>query len=413
MTLQTEILRRRQTRLQGERPTTFAQMPPLTGNYFGDEDPRLLRYAAVFDHHNHILTGMLYNIRQNWEIFGVRESVEALDELLRVQSLGHRQTAGAEITGKMQLVRYGDPERGVLAAVNSSPWEQKGTVTVDTRYFGGSLLVAVSGHTITSDNGKIALPATAPLSWTLLEFAAAVPGVSDLAYLSKLERRPDKTCASFTFLRPASLAGLRIKALDDERVELLFNGKAVETAPEKAAAGDRLAIVFHNTRYLDPAEKILTAVRKKDGVIRVAGSGKTGSVCAGRIGEFFRWYAVATGKKCTVKEDRTSPDVEVVENAGKPEGIALREGRVVISGAPARLHELTEEYLRLMEKRCPWYGVFGTQQPTRPLDWAATGMQKKFLKRHDLTGKTVSTRETAADFVRFLKETKADTEKGF
>ena len=414
VTLQAEFLRRRQTRLQGERPTTFTQMPPLTGNYFGDEDPRLLRYAAVFDHHNHILMGMLYNVRQNWEIFSVRESVEALDELLRVQSLGHRQTAGAEISGKMQLVRYGDPERGVLAAVNSSPWEQKGSVTVDARYFGASPLIAVSGHKITADNGKIALPATPPLSWTILEFAAAVPGVPDLAYTSRLDRSPDRTSAQFEFLRPASLAGLRVKALDNERVELFFNGKAVESAPEKAAAGDRLAIVFHDTRYLAPAEKILAAVGEKNGVIRIAGTGKTGSVCAGRIKEFFRWYTVAAGKNHTVKEDRTTPDIEVVESADTaPGGIALKEGRVVISGNPARLHELTEEYLRLMEKRCPWHGVFGTQQPTRPLDWTATGMQKKFLKRHGLAGKTVSTKPIAADFVRFLKENKTDTEKGF
>ncbi|MBQ9501883.1 MAG: hypothetical protein IJU70_06985 [Lentisphaeria bacterium] len=413
VTLQAEPLRRRQTRLQGERPTTFMAMPPLTGNYFGDEDPRLLRYAAVFDHHNHILLGMLYNIRQNFEIFGVKESVEALDELLRVQSLGHRQTAGAEVTGRLQLVRYGDPERGALAAVNSSPWKQQGKLTVDTNYFKAVPLIAVEGQKITVDNGRIELPETPPLSWTLLEFVSAVPGVRDLAYTSRLDRQRDRTSVKIAFLRPARLDGAKIRKLRNEKIELLFNGKAVDTVPEKAAAGDELAIIFRDTRYLDSAERILNTGLEKDGVIRIAGKGGTAAVCAGRIKEFFRWYATVSGKKYAVKIDDTAPRIRIVEDASAPAGIAVKDGCVVISGSADRLHDLTEEYLQLMEKRHPWHGVFGTQQPTRPPDWGATGMQTKFLKRHGLVGKKVSTKRIAEDFIRFLQEKQIGAGEGF
>lgn len=413
LTLQAEQLRRRQTRLQGERPTTFHAMPPLTGNFYGDEDPRMLRYAAVFDHHNHVLLGMLYNIRQNTEIFGVKESVEVLDELLRTQSLGYRQTVGACISGKLQLVRYGEIERGAIAAVNSSPWKQSGDMELDTAYFKAMPLAAVEGQTVSFDNGKLKIDNVAPLSWKILEFAGAIPEIKELAYTSSLCRKPDIVTATFNFTRPAYLGKLLIKPCSNERAELYFNGSKIRHIPEQVRAGDTLRIVFRNIFWLSPSEQVIAADYEKEGVVALSAEGKTAETAAGRVAEFFRYHAAVTDRKYRVNEKSGDPVIKIIESSDLPAGISIKNGQVMIAGKSGQLHALTEEFLKALDRRYVWYGVFGTQQPTRPLDWGATGMQRKFLKRHGLTGKKVSVQEIVRDFVNFLNEKKINVTEGF
>ena len=413
VTLQTGQLRRRQTRLQGERPTTFCNMPPLDGNFFGDEDPRLLRYAAVAAHHNRILTGMLYNIRQNYEIFGVKESVESLDDLRRTQGQGYRQTAGAKISGKLEPVRYGSVSRGTLALVNSSPWKQSGTLEIDTAYFRAVPLIAAEGEMLRVDGGKVQLHDIKPLSWCLVEFIASVPGKRELAYTSKLERKADKVTAVFTFTRPADLSKIVVQTMKNETPEMFFNGRKVDRIPEKAAARDTLTLSFRNTMFLADAEKIISFDFVKDGVVTLSAQGKAADIAAARIAEFFRWYGVVTGKKWRVERVPSGGTICVQEHAGVPVGIGISGKSVCISGTALQLSVLTDTFLNALDRRYVWHGVFGVQQPTRDIDWAATGMQRKFQQRHGLSGKAVSVQKIAEDFAAFLKEKNIDTTQGF
>ena len=414
LTLQSVQQRRRQTRLMGERPTTFYCMPPLTGNYFTDEDPRLLRYAAVSEHQNHLLKGMLYNIRQNWEIFGVKESVEALDELLRTQSLGHRQTVGAKIEGRLEAVRYGEPHRGAIALVNSSPETQSATVTLDTAYYHAVPLVAAEGVRLDVENGVFQTDGIKPLSWRVVEFAGALPHPCAPRYSSTLSRTPDLTEISLTFKHPVLLKGMRIECRAGETLMLRLNGREISQIPDNAAAGDTLVIGFRNPIWLAPAREIISIPAEKETCIRLSGTGDGAENEIGRIAEFFRYHALMTGGKIRI-EPHAQPDeahIQVIA-ADAPAGIGLRNGRVVLQGKRRFLPRLTGEYLKALEARYPLYGVFGTQQPTRPLDWTATPMQARFQKRHDLIGKTVSTQETASEFIRFLKEKGIQETQGF
>ena len=94
-------------------------------------------------------------------------------------------------------------------------------------------------------------------------------------------------------------------------------------------------------------------------------------------------------------------------------GISLTKNGILLKGNGDILPLLTDEYLKALENRYSWYGLFGTQQPTRFIDWAATGLQKRFLKRHGLCGKAVSVEKAAADFVRYLEEKKINPSEGF
>ncbi|MBR7103778.1 MAG: hypothetical protein IKC65_02445 [Lentisphaeria bacterium] len=413
LTIQAEQLRRRQTRLQGERPTTLYNMPRLDGNFFGDEDPRLLRYAALAAHHSHVLTGLLYNIRVNYEIFGVKESVLALDALRRTQDQGYRQTAGAVVSGDLELVRYGEISRGTIGVVNASPWKRSGTLVLDTAYFNAVPLAASEGKEITFDNSRIALKDIPPLSWQLIEFAAAVPGSSPLAYRSTLTRTPDKTEAVFTFTGSGFLKGLQIKTQEHETLHLTFNGRKTARVPEKVKAGDTLVITFGNPLWLTGADKVIAADYGKNGVVTLSAKGKNARIAAERIAEFFRWYNAVTRQGCPVKTVPAGGFIHVEETASSPAGISLTKNGILLKGNGDILPLLTDEYLKALENRYSWYGLFGTQQPTRFIDWAATGLQKRFLKRHGLCGKVVSVEKAAADFLRFLEEKKINPSEGF
>lgn len=115
-----------------------------------------------------------------------------------------------------------------------------------------------------------------------------------------------------------------------------------------------------------------------------------------------------------MNEKSGDPVIKIIESSDLPAGISIKNGQVMIAGKSGQLHALTEEFLKALDRRYVWYGVFGTQQPTRPLDWGAQpGMQRKFLKRHGLTGKKVSVQEIVRDFVNFLNEKKINVTEGF
>ena len=202
---------RQQTRLHGEKPTTFLAMPPTDGNCFGDEAPELLRYSAVYLHHSRILLGVLFNIRQNGEILGVKESVLSLDELRRIQNRGYRQTAAAACTGELRLVRYGEANDGIVAAVNFHPLPKREILTVDTEYFGKTPLLAVNGHALTVQGASTQLPEIAPLSFLAVDMPAALPGSGrEIEYVSSLKRDLDRTRWEIRFTRECDLSGLEI-----------------------------------------------------------------------------------------------------------------------------------------------------------------------------------------------------------
>ena len=356
---------------------------------------------------------MLYNIRQNYEIFGVKESVESLNDLCRTQGQGYRQTAGARISGKLEPVRYGSITRGTLALVNSSPWKQSGSIEIDTAYFKAVPLIAAEGETLSVDGGKAQIRDIKPLSWRLVEFFASVPGKRELAYTSKLERKADKVTAVFTFTRPADLSKIVVQTMKNEKPEFFFNGKKVDRIPEKAAARDTLTLSFRNTMFFADAEKIISFDFEKDGVITLSAQGQAADIAAARIAEFFRWYAVVTGKKWRVERVPSGGTICVQEHAGAPAGIGISGKSVCISGTALQLPVLTDAFLNALDSRYVWYGVFGTQQPTREIDWAATGTQRKFQQRHGLSGKAVSVQKITDEFTAFLKEKNIDTTKGF
>ena len=413
LTLQAEKLRRKQTRLQGERPTTFMQMPPLDGNFFGNEDPRLLRYAAIFAHHNQVLMGMLYNIRQNWEIFGLKESVQVLDELLRTQNQGYRQTIGAQITGKLELARYGNLNRGTIAVVNSFPFTQSGQLTIDKEYFNLIPFAGIEGKQILFDNGKIKIDKILPLSWNLVEFFAAIPNNQKLVYTSKLKRNFDKVELEISFLANANLKDIIISPSNNENISFEFNQKAVVKIPAQVKVNDTLKISFNNPIWKSNAQSIINYNYLKNKVITISANGKSALNSAERIVEYFRFYNVVTKSNYNVKIVPNNGTIHLEEKNNTSNQIKLQNNQVVLISTPEEMLTLTYEYLKALDTRFTWYGVFGRQQPTSPIDWAATGRQKAFQQRHKLCGKIVSVQDIVKEFQDYIKETKLDIYKGF
>ena len=105
--------------------------------------------------------------------------------------------------------------------------------------------------------------------------------------------------------------------------------------------------------------------------------------------------------------------IQVIEDNNQASSITLDTNQIILKGKTQEMQNLTLEFLRALDKRFVWHGVFGAQQPTRFLDWAATGRQNKFQKRHNLIGKEVSVQQIVKDFQEYIKEKNISTNKGF
>ncbi|NMA43634.1 MAG: LamG domain-containing protein [Oligosphaeraceae bacterium] len=418
LTLQFRQGRQRQTRLMGEKPTAYGMMPPLNGNFFDDEDPRLLRYAAVALHHYHLLCGMLWNIRPDCEIAGVRETMEALDELCRIQKLGYRQTTGLTTPETLLGVRYGEIRRGAMPIVNMGPFPQKEKIAFNAGFFKETPLMGIAGRTTTVRDCEV-LVEVEPLSWSALESFASIPGNVALEYTSEVKRLPGHLLFNVTFASDASLRGLRVRILENERCTLRFNGKKVAPADlDKVSPGDQMQLEFSDIRYSSSAEALakLPVWEKDNGCLRISCDDfPEARSAAMRIAEFFNFVASNHHWKAQTK----------IVKADEPADISVRiiEGRnqmssgkagIVLQSTAAQMSSLTEEYLRILDKKYPWYGPFGTQMPTKFLDYAATVEQKRFLERGGLiNGNPASVVQSAENFRNFLKEKQVDVRGGF
>ncbi len=389
---------RQQTRLHGERPSVFLPMPPLDGNFFGDEDPRLLRYSAVWLHHSHILLGALFNIRQNCEVFGVRESVDALDPLLRLQALGRRQSLRAQISGDLALARYGGSEQGAWAVVNFHPYEKSGILSIDSEIFGRKPLPAIDGRSIEINSANQVKCELQPLSFLAVETLGSAPAGQTIHCTSSLKRELHKTTWHLTFHQDTDLTGWRIS-------------KAFGELPKRVVKGQTLQLVSADGRWLCTPEELQKTVRGfQENIIIAAPDSKAGARAGRRVAEFFRFGSMVNGKKCNVAFGN---DGNILLREGAKESISLQGDRIVIVSRPEEFRRMTNIFLSGLEKIYPYYGVFGTQQPVKPLNWAATGMQKKFLKRSQAVGKLRSTAGAAAEFRQYLQEKDLDPYRKF
>ena len=380
---------RQQTRLHGERPTVFLPMPPVDGNFFGAEDPRLLRYSAIWLHHSHILLGALFNIRQNSEIFGVKESVDALDPLLRLQSLGYRQSPRAQITADLLIARYGELEQGAWAVVNFHPAAKLGVLTMDSKMFGRTPIPAIDGRSIEIGPENHVRCDLQPLSFFSVETLGSAPAGQQIHCTSTLKRDPDKVTWKLTFKQDTDLSGWRIC-------------KAFGSLPKRAAKGQTLILVSADRRWSCTPDELQKTVNGFSGnVIITVPSSKEGARAGRRIAEFFRFGSKINGKKCKVA---FADSGNILLKTGEKESLALQNGKVVITARPKEFRRMTDLLLANLEKMYPYYSVFGKQQPVKPLDWTQTGLQKKFYERSKVIGRLRSTSEAAAEFRQYLQE---------
>ncbi|MBE6376335.1 MAG: LamG domain-containing protein [Lentisphaerae bacterium] len=395
---------RQQTRLHGEKPTTFYFMPPTDGNCFGDEAPELLRYSSVYLHHCRILLGVLFNIRQNGEIFGVKESVQSLDELARLQAMGYRQAVAGVCDTSLQLARYGEAGNGAVAVVNFHPVAQKGVLTLDSDYFGGTVLLAVNKKRITVKAGKVELPELPPLSFLAVDMPAFLPGNSrDIEYTSELLRDYDRTVWKIRFSGDHDISGLQISGK--------WKLKNLPVLPEKVADGTELIFEQHDPLWQSDADTVAAFDFVRDGFLRIGANGEFAGEQSRKIVEFFRFYyrVHRGGEPAVISGDTGSVVIEEAEN----NSIKIEDGKVYIRGRRQDLAGITDVFLKVLERNYPHYGVFGWQHPTKPLDFGVTGMQRTFYRRSGIVGKTASTEIAAGEFFEYCRKNNIDPYKKF
>ncbi len=395
---------RQQTRLHGEKPTTFFAMPPTDGNCFGDEAPELLRYSSVYLHHSRILLGVLFNIRQNGEIFGVKESVQSLDELARIQNLGYRQSVAARCDSALQLARYGEPGNGVVAVVNFHPEAKKGVLTFDRDYFGVTPLLAVNNQEVTVSGGKLELPELPPLSFLAVDMLAFLPGSRRNAeYISELKRDYDRTVWKLKFTGDCDISGLQISGK--------WKLKNLPAIPEKAVKGTELIFEKHNPVWQSDADHIAAFEFVRDGFLRIGANGETAGAESRKVVEFFRFYYrnYRGGEPAVISGEN---GVIVIEEA-EENSIKIENGKVYIRGSRQNLAGTVDLFLKVLERNYPHYGVFGWQHPTKPLDFGVTGMQRTFYRRSGIIGKTASTVTAAKEFSGYCRKNNIDPYQKF
>jgi len=395
---------RQQTRLHGEKPTTFFAMPPTDGNCFGDEAPELLRYSAVYLHHSRILLGVLFNIRQNGEIMGVKESVQSLDELARIQNLGYRQCVAASCDNALQLARYGEPGNGVIAVVNFHPEARKGVLTVDSDYFGVTPLLAVNDHRITVNGSRLELPELPPLSFLPVDMVALLPGSGrEVEYTSELVRDYDRTRWVVRFNGSYDISGLQISGN--------WRLKNLPALPERVAAGTELVFEIINPLWQCEADQAAAFEFVREGFLRIGARGESAYRQSRRIVEFFRFYyrIHRGGEPGVISGDTGSVIVEEADETS----ITIEDGKICIRGNRQTLAEAVDEFLKVLERNYPHYGVFGCQHPTRVLDFGATGMQRTFYRRSGIIGITASTVIAAGEFSDWCRKNNIDPYQKF
>ncbi|MBQ6471026.1 MAG: hypothetical protein IJJ33_03500, partial [Victivallales bacterium] len=403
-TVQNTSMRRQQVRLYGEKPTCFYTMPPLDGNFLRkDEDPRLIRYSSAWLHHAQILMGLLYNIRQSAEILGCQESFRALREVQRVQRMGYRQVAGAVASSGLELARYGNEQQGTLVAVNLSPWEKPATLELERRLFTAHPVVGCAGSVVQVKDDSVSLGRVPPLDFLCLDILGNANEFPE--YETTMVRRMDKTIVTLRFPAGGKASGLRLAG----HPAVSLHAKEGETI---FSPGEKMELIYANPRWQCSVDEVLKLDFLRDDHIQAEGEGA--EVLAARIGEFLKLWCrehLDEGREFAVSS--LPARVAVCVQSGVPASVSLQDGRVLIRGALPEVAAAVAEFLSVLEEKYPCDMPFGKQQPTSPLDWAATPRQTRFLKQGGLAGKPMSVQEIARDFRAFLQERNIQPAKGF
>ena len=412
-------------RMMGEKPTTFFNMPSHLGNYISAEtdDIELVRYAMIFEQHSQLLFGMLFNINQNWSILGVAESIPMIDQLLYVHALGHRQTPGFSGNRSLARVRYGSPRSGALVLINFSPENRSSAIRPDTAYLGSVPLLCAEERTLEVRESAVNDIPVAPLSWRIVEMAAAAQTAEDLSYDARMTKCRAGRKMTFDFKKDAGALRLVIGLRAHERfISVTLNGKELPVRREgkdilvetpALAAGDRLEIATADSRWLMPVEK-LGKISFLSGRIIAPPELEN---CGKRIVEFFRFWGVnQTPERKFDLQTAASPAKDGLVELKKSSrtGISFEDGRIVISAPDDRaVMDLTEEFLAALEKHYPYVGLFGNQMPVYDWDYAPMSAQRKLIKRAGLTRKRQSAGDAAKTFDRWLKKNGIRTGQGF
>ena len=414
-----------QAKLLGAKPSTFYEMPSLLGNYVDAEkdSPELIRYSLVALQHSQLLLGMLFNVNVNWSVLGVKESIPMIDDLLRVHSLGYRVCKAFEASPDLGAVRYGTPSAGALVLVNLSPKMRHSTIRPDAEYLQGMPLLARDGLELKVSQGQTEELAVSPLGWSIVDMLGSSQGEVP-EYVSRLERRRDGRTISVTFRKDADLKRMEMHLGREEMLYAVTINKkpqpyslkdgVLELVGMRIRSGDTLQIVTGDCRWHAPVADALNLSFENASVC--AASSLKGE--AERVVEFFRFWGANQNPKRSFDITLTEkPDEKtrcVLECSGKPMGIYLENGRIVIRGRDERqVADCLEEFLAALESRYPYTGLLGNQMPVYDWDYATTGEQRRLLKKSGIVQTLQSTEDVSLSFRKWLETLPPETANGF
>lgn len=408
--------------MMGEKPNSFfPAFPDIVGNYFNPdrEDPRVLRFFLIAYTQQQVLLSMLFNLKTSYNILGVKESVLAQEELARVQNYGYRPVAPVKNKEGILSACYGDPALGAFAFVNASCFPAQTPFQLDLSYWNNVPLLALRDETLSVKNASGVLAGIAPLSWKVLEMQAAVPGNRPLEYTSALKTTRDKRELTVTFASDADLSGTLFGLAKYEvPLTLTLNGKKIDFEHQNAAVkvkklpvakGDVLKFAAADSRWKSCAKEIASLPYLEKEKLAVEYQGDEGvKIQAQKIVEYFRYWTLMVNKKPFVAPLGIKPgekaSVRVRLEIGAP-GIELQNNTVSIRGGNLfELMEMTEEFLYNLDSKYPYYGVYGEQRGTKPLDNAETEEKRTLNARADVIGKTMSVETVVREFQEYCRE---------
>ena len=178
------------------------------------------------------------------------------------------------------------------------------------------------------------------------------------------------------------------------------------------APGEKVDLIYANPRWQCSVDEVLKLDFLQEDHIQAEGEGA--DALAARISEFLKLWCrehLDEGREFAVSP--LPAKVAVCVQSGVPASISIQDGRVLIRGALPEVATAVAEFLFVLEEKYPCDMPFGKQQPTSPLDWAATPRQTRFLKQSGLVGKPMSVQKIARDFRAFLQENKIQPAEGF
>ena len=423
---------RQHTRMMGEKSSTFYPHHAFVGNYFTPEkeDPRMMRYFLIGYNKQQLLAGLLFNVQMNYNILGVRETVENLDELNRAHSLGYRQVSAVKTSPGILAVRYGEPGYGLIGLVNASHLPREAALEIDSAYLKHTPILCAGNAAIRVKGGKTGFPAVAPLSWQLVEMAGTIPGgKKEYDYTSKLETNRNGRILTLTFDDACIIPRLDFGLYPFEELRsIVLNGRNLETRRDGSRIctpgfhvkkGDTLVFSTKDRRWLSDARGIADFPYLKNGELEIVCQGANALIQGRRIAEFFRFWTVnqADGKAFAppvAEKASGAPDrLRVLVEESDSFGISLHGKSVILRGKGRALADLTDEFLALLDTKFPYYGYYGEQTPMLPWDYTSTSEQRRLQEKTQVVGKTLSVKTAVTEFNQWLKESGADVHEGF